>query len=257
MLLAIDVGNTNIVVGVFDGEKLKVTWRIATRLNREVDEYAIVLLGLFVHQRLTVPQITGAVMCSVVPPFTPISQEMCRKYFHVSPLVVEAGVKTGIRLCVDNPKELGADRVVNAVAAHHFYGGPAIVIDFGTATTFDVVSETGDYLGGAIAPGIGIAAEALFTRTAMLPRVDLLPPKQVIGTNTITAMHSGIFYGYIGLVEGVVNRIERELGVKAKLIATGGYAPLVAKGIPRIKVVNVDLSLEGLRLIYEMNTPED
>jgi len=257
MLLAIDVGNTNIVVGVFDGEKLKVTWRLATRLNREVDEYGIVLLGLFVQQGLTASQITGAVMCSVVPPLTPISQEMCRKYFHVSPLVVEAGVKTGIRLCVDNPRELGSDRVVNAVAAHHLYGGPAIVIDFGTATTFDVVSENGDYLGGAIAPGIGIAAEALVTRTAMLPRVDLLPPKQVIGTNTIAAMHSGIFYGYAGLVEGIVNRIERELGVKAKLIATGGYAPLVAKGIRRIKIVNVDLSLEGLRLIYEMSNPED
>jgi len=257
MLLAIDVGNTNIVIGVFDGEKLKVTWRIATRLNREVDEYGIVLLGLFVHQRLTAAHITGAVMCSVVPPLTHISQEMCHKYFNISPLVVEAGVKTGIRLCVDNPRELGADRVVNAVAAHHFYGGPAIVIDFGTATTFDVVSKKGDYLGGAIAPGIGIAAEALVTRTAVLPRVDLLRPRQVIGTNTIAAMHSGIFYGYIGLVEGIVNHIERELGVKTRLIATGGYASLMAKGIPRIKVVNVDLSLEGLRLIYEMNNPED
>ena len=257
MLLAIDVGNTNIVVGVFDGEKLKVTWRIATRMNREVDEFGVLTLAFLRQQRLPVSRITGAVICSVVPPFTPVSQEMCRKYFHVSPLVVEAGVKTGIRLCVDNPRELGADRVVNAVAAHHFYGGPAIVIDFGTATTFDVVSKKGDYLGGAIAPGIGIAAEALVTRTAMLPRVELLRPRRVIGTNTVAAMQSGILYGYIGLVEGIVNRIERELGVKARVIATGGYAPLVAKGIPRIKVVNVDLSLEGLRLIYEMNKPED
>jgi type III pantothenate kinase len=256
MLLAIDVGNSNTVIGVFDGGKLKTTWRIATRMNREVDEYGIMLRGLFVHQRLTVSQITGAVMCSVVPPLTPVSQEMCQKYLHLSPLVVEAGVKTGIRLCVDNPKELGPDRVVNAVATHHLYGGPAIVIDFGTATTFDVVSKEGDYLGGAIAPGISISTEALFTRTAVLPRVEVLPPRQVIGTNTISAMQSGIIYGYIGLVEGMVNRIERELGVKTKLIATGGYAPLLAKRISRIKVINLDLSLMGLRLIYEMNKTE-
>lgn len=257
MLMAIDIGNSNIVMGVFDDEKLKVTWRLGTVMHREVDEYGALMLSFLRHQRVTVSKINGAVMCSVVPPLIPIFQGVFQKYLHVSPLIVEAGVKTGIRISVDNPRELGPDRVVNAVATHHLYGCPAIVIDFGTATTFDVISKEGDYIGGVIAPGINIATEALFTRTAMLPPVKLLRPKQVIGTNTISAMQSGIIFGYTGLVEGMIERIERELGTKARLIATGGYASQVAEEIPRIKIVDPDLSLVGLRLIYEMNTTKD
>jgi len=257
MLLAIDIGNTSIAIGIFDGEELKATWRLATTTRREVDEYGALLLAFLKQQKLPISKVTEGVMCSVVPPLVPILQEVCRKYLNILPLIVEAGVKTGIRLSVDNPRELGPDRVVNAVAAHHLYGGPAVVIDFGTATTFDVISKEGDYLGGAISPGVTISTEALFSRTAMLPRVELVRPTQVIGRNTISAMQSGIIFGYIGLVEGMINRIEQELGSKVKVIATGGYAHLFAKATPRIKVINPDLSLVGLRFIYEMNRVEE
>ncbi|MCK5589508.1 MAG: type III pantothenate kinase, partial [Dehalococcoidales bacterium] len=206
MLLAIDIGNSSIAIGVFDGEKLKATWRLATSIQREADEYGALLVAFLKQKKLPISRITGGVTCSVVPPLAPVFQEMCRKYLNILPLIVEAGVKTGIRLSVDNPRELGPDRVVNAVAAHHLYGGPAVVIDFGTATTFDVISEEGDYLGGAISPGVTISTEALFSRTAMLPRVELVRPTQVIGRNTISAMQSGIIFGYIGLVEGMINR---------------------------------------------------
>jgi type III pantothenate kinase len=253
MLLAIDIGNSTIAIGIFDGEKLKMTWRLATEVHREVDDYGALLHALLRQQRLPISKIAGAVMCSVVPPLVPIFEEMCQRYLHSSPLVVEAGVKTGIRILVDNPRELGADRVVNAIAAHHLYGGPVVVIDLGTATTFDVISKDGDYLGGAISPGVTISTEALFSRTAMLPRVELVRPTQVVGKNTISAMQSGIIFGYIGLVEGMINRIEQELGSKVKVIATGGYAHLLAKATSRIKVINPDLPLIGLRLIYEMN----
>ncbi len=212
MLLAIDIGNSSIAIGVFDGEKLKATWRLATSIQREADEYGALLVAFLKQKKLPISRITGGVTCSVVPPLAPVFQGMCRKYLNILPLIVEAGVKTGIRLSVDNPRELGPDRVVNAVAAHHLYGGPAIVIDFGTATTFDVISEEGDYLGGAISPGVTISTEALFSYTAMLPRVELVRPTQVIGRNTISAMQSGIIFGYIGLVEGMINRIEQELG---------------------------------------------
>jgi type III pantothenate kinase len=253
MLLAIDIGNSTIAIGIFDGEKLKMTWRLATEVHREVDDYGALLHALLRQQRLPISKIAGAVMCSVVPPLVPIFEEMCQRYLHSPPLVVEAGVKTGIRILVDNPRELGADRVVNAIAAHHLYGGPVVVIDLGTATTFDVISKDGDYLGGAISPGVTISTEALFSRTAMLPRVELVRPTQVVGKNTISAMQSGIIFGYIGLVEGMINRIEQELGSKVKVIATGGYAHLLAKATSRIKVINPDLPLIGLRLIYEMN----
>ena len=256
MLLAIDIGNTNIVLGVFEGDNLKATWRLATVIHRQADEYGILLLKLFQHQELSPSKITGAPLCSVVPPLVPTFQELCQKYLNTLPLVVEAGVKTGVRICVDNPREIGPDRVVNAVAAHHLYGEPVIVADFGTATTFDVVSEEGDCLGGAIAPGISIATEALFTRTAMLPRIELIRPKEVIGKNTVSAMQSGIIFGYIGLIEGMIRRIERELGSKAKVIATGGYAQSIVQNIPAIDIINPDLSLMGLRLIYEMNLPK-
>ncbi len=253
MLLATDIGNTNVILGVFDGDKLKATWRIATGIHRMPDEYASLILDLFDRQGLAASEVKDAVLCSVVPPLVAVFEEAFKRYLKVSPLVVEAGVKTGVRICMDNPREVGADRIVNAVAAHQLYGGSVIVIDFGTATTFDVVSEEGDYLGGAIAPGIAIATEALFTRTAALPRVDLTHPKRAIGRSTVAAMQSGIVFGYVGLIEGIVARIQQESGAKANVVATGGYAELLARETPVIQVVNTDLTLIGLRLIYEMN----
>ena len=253
MLLAVDIGNTNIILGVFDGNRLKATWRIATGVHRMADEYASLMLTLFDRQSLDVSVIKDVVLCSVVPPLIAVFDEICRRYLNISPLVVEAGVKTGVRINMDNPRELGADRIVNAVAAHHIYGGSVIVIDLGTATTFDAVSEKGDYLGGAIAPGIAIATEALFTRTAALPRVDLTHPQRAIGRNTIAAMQSGIVFGYVGLIEGIVGRIQREMDHNAKVVATGGFAELLAEETSVIEVVNPDLTLVGLRLIHEMN----
>lgn len=257
MLLTVDVGNTNINIGVFDGSKLKATWRVATGVHRMPDEYASLLLNLFDRQGIDASQITDAILCSVVPPLVGVFEEVCRRYLKVLPLVVESGVKTGVRICLDNPREVGADRVVNAVAAHQLYGGSVIVIDLGTATTFDAVSEDGDYLGGAIAPGIAIATEALFTRTAALPRVELTHPKRAVGRNTVAAMQSGIVFGYAGLIEGIVARIQQEMGGKAKVVATGGYAELLARETQVIEVVNPDLTLVGLRLIYEMNEVKD
>src|SRR4030066_148482 len=222
MLLAVDVGNTNITIGIFDGSKLKANWRVATGVHRMPDEYASLMLGFFERQGISASKITDAILCSVVPPLVGVFEEVCRRYLKVSPLVIEAGVKTGVRISMDNPREVGTDRIVNAVAAHQLYGGAVIVIDLGTATTFDVVSEEGDYLGGAIAPGIAIATEALFSRTAVLPRVDLTYPQKAIGTNTVAAMQSGIVFGYAGLQEGLVTRIKQELGGKAKVVASGG-----------------------------------
>lgn len=255
MLLALDIGNTNIIFGVFDDGSLKATWRVATGVHRMPDEYASLMLNFFDRQGLAASQITDAVLCSVVPPLVGVFEEVCRRYLKLSPLVVGVGVKTGVRICMDNPREVGADRIVNAVAAHQLYGRPVIVIDFGTATTFDVVSEEGDYLGGAIAPGIAISTEALFTRTAALPRVELTSPKQAIGRNTVAAMQSGIVFGYVGLIEGIVSRIQQELVSKAKVVATGGYAGLLAQETTVIETVNPDLTLIGLRLIHEMNKP--
>lgn len=253
MLLAIDIGNTNITVGMFKDKELCATWRIATGIHRTADEYAVILLNLLRQQGFDAPDVTKVALCSVVPPLTAVFEELCQKYCHAEPLVVRAGVKTGVRIRLDNPAEAGADRIVDAAAAHHLYGGPVIIVDLGTATTFDTVSRAGDYLGGAIAPGLGTAAESLFTRTAMLPRVELTRPARAIGTNTITAMQSGFVFGYIGLVEGIIARIQNELGEKAKVVATGGYSGLIAKETSVIDVVNLDLTLIGLRLIYMMN----
>ena len=257
MLLTVDIGNTNVNIGVFDGSKLKGTWKVATGVHRMPDEYASLLLNLFERHGVDASQVTDAILCSVVPTLVGVFEEVCRRYLKVLPLVVESGVKTGVRICLDNPREVGADRVVNAVAAHQLYGGSVIVIDLGTATTFDAVSEDGDYLGGAIAPGIAIATEALFTRTAALPRVELTHPKRAVGRNTVAAMQSGIVFGYAGLIEGIVSRIQQEMGGKAKVVATGGYAELLARETPVIEVVNPDLTLIGLRLIYEMNKVKD
>ncbi len=253
MLLAIDIGNTEITLGVFEGEELRATWHLATRIHRVADEYAALMMNLLLHQSLKLADIREIAICCVVPPLLSTIADMCQRYFNIKPFVVGAGVKTGVRIRMDNPREVGADRIVNAAAAHRLYGGPVIITDFGTATTFDVVSKEGDYVGGVIAPGIGIAAESLFLRAAMLPRVELARPAHVIGTSTTTAMQSGIIYGYIGLVEGIVSRIQKELGEKATVIATGGYADLIASETSVIKAVNHDITLIGLKLIYSMN----
>ena len=253
MLLAIDIGNTEITLGVFRGEELLETWHVATVIHRMTDEYAILMLSLLHNRGLDKSDIDEVAMCSVVPPLIATFEELSQRYFDVSPLVVGAGIKTGVRIRVDNPREVGADRIVNAAAAHHLYGGPVIITDLGTATTFDAVSKDGEYLGGAIAPGIVTAAETLSTRTAMLPRVELALPRQAIGTSTVTAMQSGLIFGYVGLVEGLVARFQGELGGQAKVIATGGYADLITKETEVINEVNPNLTLIGLRLIYLMN----
>jgi len=253
MLLAIDIGNTNITFGVFEGDKLRATWRSATGVHRTSDEYSSFIVNMLRYRNLETKDITDGVMCSVVPPLITTFEEVFTNYFKIKALVIEAGVKTGVRICMDNPKEVGADRVVNAVAAHNIYGGPCIVIDIGTAITFDAVAQNGDYMGGAISPGIAIATDALFTRTAALPRVDLTHPKKAIGTNTVAAMQSGIVYGYVGLIEGIIARIRSEMDGKVKVIATGGYAKMLADETKIIDTVDLDLTLIGLKIIYNMN----
>jgi type III pantothenate kinase len=253
MLLAVDIGNTSITLGVFDGEKLRATWHVATGVHRLPDEYASLLLSLLRHQGLETADVKAVALCSVVPPLISTFEELFKRYFNIEPLVVGVGVKTGVSIRMDNPREVGADRIADAAAAHHLYGGPVIIIDLGTATTFGIISKEGAYIGGIIATGIATAAEALFTRTAQLPRVELAPPKHIIGTNTVAAIQSGIIYGYASLVEGMLARIQKELGVKAKVVATGGYAGLIARETKVIDVVNPDLTLVGLRLISEMN----
>jgi len=253
MLLAVDIGNTSTKLGVFEGEKLRATWHMATGVHRMADEYAALLFNLLRQQGLETTDIKAVAMCSVVPPLISTFEELFERYFQIKPLVVGAGVKTGVSIHMDNPREVGADRIADAAAAHKLYGGPVIVIDLGTATTFGIVSKEGDYVGGIIATGIATAAEALFTRTAQLPRVELAQPKHVIGSNTVTAIQSGIIYGYASLVEGMLERIHKELGAKVKVVATGGYAELIAKVTDVIDEVNPDLTLFGLRLIYQLN----
>jgi len=253
MLLAIDVGNTNVTFGVFENEDLRATWRMATDVYKMPDEYAISMISMLRHEGLETSDITGAALCSTVPPLISTVEELLQRYFGLTPLVVSPGVKTGVRIRMDNPKEVGPDRIANTAAAHHLYKGPAIVVDVGTATTFDVVSREGDFIGGVIATGIGTAAEALFQRAAALPRIELVAPKRAIGTGTITAMQSGIVFGYVALVEGMVARIQRELGEKATVVATGGYADVIAAETSVFDTVNPDITLIGLRQIYLMN----
>lgn len=253
MLLAIDIGNTNIGIGVFEGDKLMATWRLSTDVHKLADEYAVICLNLLSMKGLAFKDIDSAIISSSVPPLVTTFDDLCRRYFKVQPLVVGPGIKTGVRISIDNPREVGADRVVNAAAAHRLYGGPLIVIDFGTATTLDAVSKEGDYLGGAIAPGINISAEALFEHAAKLPRVELVRPQKAIGTNSVAAMQSGIIFGYVGLIEGIVARIQEELGGSARVIATGGLADVIARETGVVNALEPDLTLVGLRLIYEMN----
>lgn len=253
MILVFDVGNSNIVLGIYTGWDLKVSWRISTDHTKTADEYATVLKSLFDLDGCRFTDIKAIVISSVFPPLMPVLEELCQKYFKLEPLVVGPGVKTGLSIRYENPKEVGADRVVNAVAAYELYGGPVIIVDFGTATTFCVVSANGEYLGGVIAPGIEIATEALFRQAAKLPRVELVKPKTVIGKNTVASMQSGILYGFVGQVDGVVERIKAELNSDALVVATGGLAKLIAPDSKTINKVNPYLTLEGLRLIYERN----
>ncbi len=253
MLLCIDIGNTNITLGLYQGETLGPRWRLATDHDRMPDEFALQILGLLQMAGLSPTDVDGAAVASVVPPLTGKWLDVCRSSLRCEPLVVDAGVRTGVRVRYDDPKAVGADRVVDAVAAFRLYGGPAIVVDFGTATTFDAISADGDYLGGAIAPGIGIAAEALFSRAAKLTRVEITRPPSAIGRNTTHSIQSGLLFGNVGLVEGMVDRFRRELGGQAKVIGTGGLAELIARETPVIEILAPWLTLDGLRMIYEMN----
>jgi len=253
MLLCIDIGNTNITLGLYQGETLGPRWRLATDHERMPDEFALQLLGLLAHAGLSSKEVCDVAIASVVPPLTGRWVEVCRTYLACDPLVVGADVRTGVRIRCEEPGAVGADRIVDAVAAYRLYGGPACVVDFGTATTFDAISAEGDYMGGAIAPGIGIAADALFQRAAKLPRVEIARPPSVIGRNTVHAMQSGLLFGYVSLVEGMVARFKSELGPETKVIATGGLAELIAQETPVIQIVALWLTLDGLRMVYEMN----
>ena len=253
MLLCIDIGNTNIVMGLYREQELLTHWRISTNHERMPDEYAMTLLTLLQHAGYDYSNVDDVILASVVPPLTDRFRELVDDYLHLDPLVVDTGIRTGVDIRYDRPQEVGADRVANVAAAFRLYGGPACIVDFGTGTTFDALSGRGEYLGGAIAPGVRVAAEALFLRTARLPRIDLQRPPRAIGGNTVDAMRSGILFGYVGLVEGMVARFRRELGDDMRVIATGGLAEVVARETSVIEHVDVWLTLKGLRLIYDLN----
>lgn len=253
MIFVFDVGNTNIVLGVYKGDELKYHWRIETNRNRTDDEYGMLIKSLFDHSGLSFSKIDGIIISSVVPPIMFALERMCQKYFHIKPLVVGPGVKTGLDIKYENPREVGADRIVNAVAAIHEYGSPLVIVDFGTATTYCYVNEHRQYMGGAIAPGINISTEALYSKAAKLPRIEITRPEGVIGKNTISAMQAGIVYGYVGQVEGIVKRMIEQSPKKPTVIATGGLANMIAQETTIIDIVDPFLTLKGLQLIYKRN----
>ncbi|MDQ0273080.1 type III pantothenate kinase [Cytobacillus purgationiresistens] len=253
MIFVFDIGNTNMVLGVYKGDELKYHWRIETDRHKTEDEYAMIVKSLFEHEKLSFSDIDGIIISSVVPPIMFSLERMCQKYFHIKPLVVGPGIKTGLNIKYDNPKEVGADRIVNAIAGIHEYGSPLIIVDFGTATTYCYINEHKQYMGGAIAPGIGISTEALYSRAAKLPRIEIARPEGIVGKNTVSAMQAGILFGYVGQVEGIVKRMKDESTMKATVIATGGLANLIAKESNIIDVVDPFLTLKGLQLIYKRN----
>ncbi len=254
MILVIDIGNTNITFGVYDNDpELKYHWRIKTDHDRLADEYGIIMLGLMRHEGLNFGKIRGVGITSVVPPLTRVFAEMVERYINLTPLIVGPGVKTGVKILYDSPRDVGSDRIVDAAAAFKLYGGPVCVVDFGTATTFNAISDKGEYIGGAIAPGIKIAADALFSRTSKLPQIDLVRPPHAIGTNTVHAMQSGLIFGYVGIVESMVARFKLELSQAMRVIATGGLAQIIGNETDVIDVVNPWLTLEGVRIVWEMN----
>lgn len=253
MILAFDVGNTNIVLGVYKDDELISHWRIGTDKNRTSDEYGMLINNLFNHDGMSRDNIKAIVVSSVVPPLMSTLEHMSLRYFSINPLIVGPGVKTGISIKYDNPKEVGADRIVNAMAALEQYGGPLIIVDFGTATTFCAINKQGEYLGGAIAPGIGISTEALFTKAAKLPRIELIKPRRVICRNTVSSMQAGVIFGFVGQVDEIVSRMKQELGTDAYVVATGGLARLMSEESRTIQKVDPFLTLEGLRLVYHRN----
>lgn len=253
MLLCIDIGNTNIKLGLFEGDKLRAHWRIATDRARLVDEYAMLLLNLFASERIDITQVNGMAISCVVPPLTSVFAELAKNYLKQTPVMVGPGIELGLNIRTDHPAEVGTDLIVNALAAKTLYGAPVITIGFGTATTFGAVSAAGDYVGVAIAPGVGTSADALFRFGAKLPQVELSRPPRAVGKNTVHSIQSGVVFGYAGMVEGLVGKIRNELGENARVVATGGFASLIAAETKVIEVVEPNLTLLGLRLIYELN----
>jgi type III pantothenate kinase len=253
MLLAIDIGNTNLTLGLYDGPTLGARWRLATDHERMPDEYGLQIIGLLQHSHTDPSQLHGICIASVVPPLTPRISLACKQYLHQNPLIIDGKVKTGLKMLYDDPSAVGADRIADAVAVQKMYGGPACVIDFGTATTFNAITADGSYLGGAIAPGIGIATNALFQHAAKLPRVNLERPPSVIGRNTVHAIQSGLVFGYVAMVEGMVSRFREILGAEMKVIATGGLADVVSNETDAIQIIAPWLTLDGIRLIWEYN----
>jgi len=253
LIFVFDVGNTNIVLGVYEKDELKHHWRMETNRHRTEDEFGMIVKNLFDHVNLRFSDIDGIIISSVVPPIMFSLERMCQKYFQLKPLVVGPGIKTGLDIKYENPREVGADRIVNAVAAIHEYGSPLIIVDFGTATTYCYINDHNQYMGGAIAPGIGISTEALYSRAAKLPRIEITRPDDVIGKNTVSAMQAGILFGYVGQVEGIVKRMKAKNPVTTKVIATGGLAQLIAEETNIIDVVDPFLTLKGLQLIYKRN----
>jgi type III pantothenate kinase len=254
MLLVIDVGNTNTVLGLYDGDDLVHDWRIRTVVDHTVDEYGMLIYNLYKNSKVSPRAINAIIISCVVPPMLHILEPLCKKYFHIKPIIVGPGIKTGMPIFYDNPREVGADRIDNAIAAFEKYGGDIIVVDFGTATTFDYVSARGEYMGGCICPGIMISSEALFQKAAKLPRIDISRPKMVVGKDTVSSMQAGILYGYAGLVDGLVERIKAEVKSDPRVVATGGLAKIIAAETKSIQVVDDMLTLEGLRIIYKRNS---